>query len=402
MYKDKIKRFDNRHKKLLDLSDLPNLSEKLKKSKKKTVFTLGSFNLLNPGHCRYLADAKAMGDVLIAGVTSDFSEKVKNEQYPLISEEIRKEMLAFLRVVDYVVTVDEKNPYDILLLLKPNIFVTTQKSWKDGIRTKNDLEVARMTKTKIVIRDVVKPYYSIGQLVDHIANIRVIQILEVYLKEKVRGFALNPNEDLQPADFGNQKPNIKSAFDPNPHILNVEKLSDLRKKHKDKKISFVAGSFDLLHIGHARFIEQAGLCGDILVVGVPSDAVIRYTKGVGRPIISERSRAYTLCHLDSVDNVVIFDGGTVMTCLEALKPDVFYTVAEEWNKGYKKSAEYKFVKSYGGEIVLGPRQAINTSSSAIIDKLAQKKVREIFRECMDESKYLKILQEQSKLKNGKK
>ena len=398
MYKEKVKNHKFRHKKLLELSDLPLLSKKLKSQDKKIVFTIGSFNLLQPGQCRYLAEAKSKADILVVGVTSDISEKAKGPDFPLISEDIRKESLAFLKVVDYIVSVDERNPYDVLLLLKPDIFYTVDLSWNSGIRSKSDKEICKMTNTKIIISPIYKPYYTTNDLVEHIANIRVIKILENYLRDRVADFSLNPDKDLKPADFGEQKPISIKAYNPRNQIIDMKQLADLRVKYRHKRICLVGGSFDLLHIGHARFIEQAALNGDILVVGIPSDAVIRYTKGVGRPIISEYSRAYTLCHLDPVDYVAIFDGGTVFNCIEVLKPDVFYTVDEEWNKDYKSSKEYKYVKGYGGDVVLGPRQAPLTSSSGIIDKLAQRKVKEIFKECMDEEKYQKILYEVSKLK----
>lgn len=397
MYKEKIRNHKLRYKKLIELSDLPVLSKKLTSQNKRVVFTIGSFNLLQPGQCRYLAEAKARGDVLVVGVTSDLSERAKGSEFPLISEEIRKEVLAFLKVVDFVISVDEQNPYDVLLLLKPDIFYTVEQSWSNGIRNKNDKQICRMTGTKIIISPIYYPYYTTNDLIEHIANIRVIKILENYLMERVHGFSLNPEKDLKPADFGLQTPNIAKAFDPKNQIIDITALQNLRNKYGNAKISLVGGSFDLLHIGHARFIEQAALNGDILVVGMPSDDVIRYTKGVGRPIISQYSRAYTLCHLDPVDYVSIFDGGTVFSCIESLKPDVFYTVDEDWNKDYKNSKEYKYVKKYGGEVVVGPRQAPLTSSSGIIDKLAQRKVKDIFKECMDEEKYQKILTESSRL-----
>lgn len=398
MYKEKVKTNKTRFQKLLDLSELPPLAKKLKSQKKKIVFTIGSFNLLQPGQCRYLAEAKSNGDILVVGVTSDISERIKGAEFPLISEDIRKELLAFLKVVDYIISVDERNPYDVLLLLQPDIFYTVEQSWDSGARTKSDKQICKMTGTKITVSPTYYPYYTTNDLVEHIANIRVIKILENYLKDRVDGFSLNPDKDLKPADFGLQTPTNKQAYDPKHQILDMQSLATLKKKHNRAKICLVGGSFDLLHIGHARFIEQAALNGDILVVGIPSDAVIRYTKGVGRPIISEYSRAYTLCHLDPVDYVAIFDGGTVFNCIEVLQPDVFYTVDEDWNKAYKSSKEYKYVKKYGGEVVVGPRQAPLTSSSGIIDKLAQRKVKEIFRECMDEEKYQKILNELPKLR----
>src|SRR3989344_2487540 len=150
-------------------------------------------------------------------------------------------------------------------------------------------------------------------------------------------------------------------------------------------------------------ILQTDLMGDVLVVAIPSDKSLRQLKGVGRPVISEKSRAYILGHLDPVDYVVVFDDTTVYSALETIKPDIFFTVDESWNKGYKQSKEYKLVKSYGGEVALTERQAPYLSASMLIDRLAQKKVKEIFKECMDEERYIKIKEEKSKIngKNGK-
>ena len=81
---DKNQISKKRTKKYLAFKDLQKLSKKSKKEGKKIVFTTGSFDLLNPGHCRYLADAKASGDILVAGVSSDSSDRrVKGSKYPL-------------------------------------------------------------------------------------------------------------------------------------------------------------------------------------------------------------------------------------------------------------------------------------------------------------------------------
>ncbi len=380
----KLKSHKNRSKKLLGVKNLRPLSERLRKKNKTIVFTIGSFDLLNPGHCRYLAEAKALGDILVVGVSTDFSiSSIKGEGYPLTNQDIRTELITYLKSVDYVINVDEKSPYDVLLLLRPDIFLTHAADWERGLRNGQDREVVGFYGGKVTKRRSHSPYFGTTALIDHIANIRVIKILEDYIKGRVQNFSLNPAEDLKPADFGLQHPKSKEAFDPKDLIVPPEDLKTFAQSlnRRRKKVVFVSGSYDLLHVGHARFIEQAGLLGDILVVGIPSDQALTRLKGVGRPIISEYSRAYTLGHLDPVDHIVIFDEDTVLSMLGTLKPDIFFTVEEDWNSGYKRSAEYKLLKGYGGKIVRAERQAPLMSSSVIINKLAQKKVQEIFREC---------------------
>lgn len=400
MHGIKLQRHKYRPKKLLEIKDLYAVSRKLKADNKRIIFTLGTFDMLNPGHCRFLAEAKSLGDILVVGVTTNFSEtSLKGADYPLVDQDIRAELVCFIKSVDYVIPVDEKNPYDVLLLLRPNIFFTSATSWESGIRTKHDRDIVKTFRGKITKLKDVPPYFTSASLAEHVANIRVIKILETYLTQKIKDFNLNPTEDLKPADFGLQLPSYKKSFDANKLILTQDLLATFRETFSvnKKKVVFVSGSYDLLHVGHARFIEQAGLLGDILVVGIPADSALRRIKGVGRPIISERSRAYVLGHLDPVDYVVIFESTTVYDTLATLKPDIFFTVDEEWNKGYKESPEYKLVTSYGGKVVRAPRQAPFLSSSVLIDKLAQKKVREIFSVCLDDPRINNLSSERTRL-----
>lgn len=401
--KDNKKRHRNRHKKLLAFEDLQKLSGKLKKEGKKTVFTIGSFDLLTAGHCRYLADARAQGNVLILGISSNSSDRrLKGQNYPLIPEQLRAELLSYLKVVDYVTIVDNDRPHASLVMLEPDTFFTCVYDWEKGIRSKQDIAVLDKFGGRVFEDPVYKPYYSISQFVGRIAHIRFLQILQFYLTEKMPEISFSADASLDPVDFGVQTPRNLFAFDAGKLILNPEDLPKLSQRYKEegKKTLLVSGSYDLLHVGHARFIEQASLLADIVIVAIPADRAVRNLKGAGRPVISERSRAYVLAHLDPVDHVVIFPEIDVFETLKKFKPDYFYTVEDSWNDGYKESKEYKFVTSYGGEVVRGPKQSSHISASAIIDKVAQAKVREIFKECMDEERYNKILQERSRL-NGK-
>jgi len=400
----KHKVYNQRSAKLLEIKDLFSLSKKLKAKKKKIVFTIGTFDLINPGHCRFLAEAKACGDILVVGVSTDQSVKaLKGVDYPLVNQDIRAEVVSFLKTVDYVIFVDEIAPHAILLLLQPDIFFTSDWDWNEGLRTKTDKDIIKNIGGKILVMNVDKPGYSTNVLVDHIANIRVTQIMNRYFQERGTDLNIDISNIFKPAEYGDQLPHYKNGFNSNNLIIKTEEVRKIVPRSKGKKLVLVSGSYDLLHVGHARFIEQAGLLGDILVVAIPSDKSLKLLKGVGRPVISERSRAYILGHLDPVDYVVVFDDTTVYSALETIKPDVFFTVDESWNKEYKKSREYKLVKSYGGEVALTARQAPYLSASTLIDKLAQKKVKEIFKECMDEDRYIKIKEEKSRINgsNGK-
>lgn len=401
----KRERYEKRPTKLLQFNDLQKLSNKLKSQNKKIVFTIGSFDILNPGHCRYLAEAKAEGDVLVVGISSDACDaRVKGANYPLIPDQIRAELVSYLKSVDYVTIVDNDRPQATLIMLQPDIFFTSEHDWETGLRTEQDQAVIDMYDGEISRQEKYEPYFSVSDIVEHIASIKVIQILEDYLTSKVKDFTMDFTESLRPADFGKQKPQHPQAFDASNFILSASELESLSKDYQEqsKKIVFVSGSYDVLHVGHTRFIEQASLHGDITVVGIPSDEAVRRLKGIGRPVMSENSRAYVLAHLDVVDHVVIFPEVGVLKTLRKLKPSVFYTVKEAWNSGYKESPEYKAVSEYGGKVVPGPRQSSHISASTIINKVAQEKVKEIFEECMDEERYKKILWERSRLNGNSK
>tara|TARA_B100000795_G_scaffold131975_1_gene98491 strand:- start:2278 stop:3702 length:1425 start_codon:yes stop_codon:yes gene_type:complete len=93
-------------------------------------------------------------------------------------------------------------------------------------------------------------------------------------------------------------------------------------KNKGKKIVFTNGCFDILHIGHVRYLEEAKNCGDILILGLNSDESIKKLKGENRPINNESDRAYILASLEVVDYLVIFKEDTPFELIKLIKPDV--------------------------------------------------------------------------------
>lgn len=121
----------------------------------------------------------------------------------------------------------------------------------------------------------------------------------------------------------------------------------LRLKSEDKKVVFTNGCFDLIHIGHIKFLQEARKLGDCLIVGINTDASVRRVKGEGRPLISEMERADLLAALHWVDYVVLFDETTPEPLLRALKPDI---LVKGKNLRPEEIVGHELVKKYGGEI----------------------------------------------------
>ena len=107
-------------------------------------------------------------------------------------------------------------------------------------------------------------------------------------------------------------------------ILTPEELGRRLGEHRGRgqRIVLANGCFELLHVGHVRYLEAARREGDVLVVGVNSDASARELKGAGRSVQPAQDRAALVAALASVDYVVVFDSATVTPLIEALRPDV--------------------------------------------------------------------------------
>lgn len=122
-------------------------------------------------------------------------------------------------------------------------------------------------------------------------------------------------------------------------------------KAKGKRVVFTNGCFDLLHIGHVRYLEKAKALGDVLVVGVNSDASVRKLKGRRRPILPEKERAGVLSGLGSVDYITIFSEINPLKLITSLQPDVLVK-GGDWTK--EQTVGKEVVERSGGEVVIVP------------------------------------------------
>lgn len=133
-------------------------------------------------------------------------------------------------------------------------------------------------------------------------------------------------------------------------VLDRNELAEmLRPMRHDKTVVFTNGCFDLLHVGHVRYLAQAKALGDILVVGVNSDDSVCGLKGPGRPLVPEAERAEVIAALAAVDFVTIFPEATPKETIEILKPDL-HVKGGDYSE--EDLVEAETVRSYGGRVVL--------------------------------------------------
>lgn len=168
-------------------------------------------------------------------------------------------------------------------------------------------------------------------------------------------------------------------------LVSQSDLMSLRDqlKEKDKKVVFTAGSWDLLHVGQCRYLEEARARGDILVVGVSSNDAIRKVKGPNKPILDEKIRVEMLTYLRSVDFVTILPEPSCQPSLGLLQPHIFITVREDWTDNYKESKEYKTVIKYGGTVEVVDRQSTTLSTTAIVQRAIGGQLGDIFKDFME-------------------
>ena len=140
-------------------------------------------------------------------------------------------------------------------------------------------------------------------------------------------------------------------------------LEALRKE--GKKIAFTNGCFDILHVGHVRYLREAKKAGDILVLALNSDSSVRAIKGEERPLVSEEERAEILAALEFIDFVTIFPELTPLELINYLKPDILIK-GGDWPE--EKVVGREEVKKWGGSVAIIPEEE-GKSTTNIVEKI---------------------------------
>jgi D-beta-D-heptose 7-phosphate kinase/D-beta-D-heptose 1-phosphate adenosyltransferase len=152
----------------------------------------------------------------------------------------------------------------------------------------------------------------------------------------------------------------------------IKSLGSLKRvvgtfRKRGKTIVFTNGCFDLLHVGHIKYLEEAKRQGDILIVALNSDASVRRIKGPRRPLVGQKNRLSIIAGLSSVDYVCLFGEATPIKVIRALRPDVLVKGAD-WKR--KDILGSEFVRSYGGKVAT-VRFIKGCSTSRMIKKIAK-------------------------------
>ena len=150
-------------------------------------------------------------------------------------------------------------------------------------------------------------------------------------------------------------------------VVKINELLDIIKelKSENKVVVTTNGCFDILHVGHVRYLNQAKALGDILVVCLNTDKSVKKLKGDSRPINSENDRAEVLAGLSSVDYVILFDEETPSDLLGKIKPDI-HVKGGDYN--VDTLPESKVIQQAGGKIIFLPFVE-GKSTTGIINKI---------------------------------
>ena len=144
----------------------------------------------------------------------------------------------------------------------------------------------------------------------------------------------------------------------------------LKRRHR-KKV-FTTGAYDVIHLGHIRYLQLAASLGDDLMVGLNSDSSVRTYKGEGRPVQEETERAELLCGLTCVGFITIFDELTGAETIRLFRPDVYLCVEGSWEGDLGSKEEVIAMEEVGGEVWCCPRQGPTISTTAIIERIERK------------------------------
>ena len=281
--------------KIINFKELLRISKKARKENKKIVFTNGCFDLFHIGHVYSLEEARKYGDILIAGLNSDSSvKKWKDKSRPIIREKQRAKLL--LPYVDYVYIFPGYSPMNVLKAINPEVYV------KGG-------DYKRDTEDKGNCRRYVRSYGGKVIIVPLVRNISTTSI--------------------------------------------IKKIKNRKKKiTKKNRVIYLAGVWDLFHIGHTRILEKAKTLGDFLVVGINTDLYTKNYKG-RKPVIPYRQRKEIIKFTKCADKIIPHVAWNEVEMLDKYKVDIL-AIGQDWEKYHSKKIVRDYCKKKGIKIIQLP------------------------------------------------
>jgi len=158
-------------------------------------------------------------------------------------------------------------------------------------------------------------------------------------------------------------------------LYSLSQLKKIIQEHKKRgqKVVLANGCFDLIHLGHIRYLKESKKKGDILVVALNSDSSVRVLKGKGRPILNQKERTEIISSFSFIDYITFFKENNVEKVLLALKPDIH---AKGSDYSEETVPEKETVKGYGGSITITGGPKIRSTSQLIKEIASKAKNRE--------------------------
>lgn len=317
-------------------------------------------------------------------ILSDYAKGV-------FSENLIREVIEFCRINSIPVLVDPKgidfSKYSGATLLTPNKLeaaialgidcinnhnleyairkLKKEFDLKFGIITLSEDGIALLDKNMEIVPSIAEEVYDVTGAGDTVIAALAIGISN-NLDIKDACIFANFAASVSVKKFGNATVKFEEIIHLNStmsKIVDIEILTGvLQNKHKDQKIIFTNGCFDILHFGHIRYLEKSKKLGDVLIVGLNSDESVKSLKGNNRPINKQNERVTVLAALSFIDYIVIFEDLDPYNLIKQIKPDILV-----------KGADYEGKEVIGSElvneVVLMPFEQ-GYSTSSIINKIS--------------------------------
>ena len=311
--------------------------------KKITIYVEGVFDIIHSGHFNAIRQAKKLGDILCVGVNSD-ADVARAKGPTLMPCNERTELAKACKWADSVVP---DTPYTPSVKLLDDLKVDFCAHGDDIPYNENGEcvydEIMKANRMKWFKRtEGVSTTEIIGRLLMCICDD----------KEKMNSTALTDEEKdnlKKLEEFSKNRKPVMSSF--LATSWRISEFSNGKVPKEGDKIIYIDGDFDILHIGHIKYLKEAKAMGDILVLGLNSDASVRRLKGDTRPVNKQQDRMDMLAEMEFIDYVVIFEEDTPYELITRVKPDILVK-GGDYNVDDIVGAD--FVRANGGSVEVIP------------------------------------------------